>query len=146
MWQVDIICILLKANSGLSEKNLGHQAWSRNGTNGTSWLTDLHKLSTDELVRMYNIIKGGDYEFARDAWYNPLEIDKRCPIMVAKGYRTPETPEKMIEFQDTAKVLENEFRAFIDAWDYGVISVRDIEVAILNLLEDASIEITEYTT
>ena len=64
--------------------------------------------------------------------------------MVAKGYRTPDTPEKMIEFQDTAKVLEDEFRAFIDAWDFGIISVRDIEAAILHLLEGASIEITEY--
>ena len=136
----------MKADPGLSGKNL-HQAWSQeSGINRNSWLTDLQKLSTDELVRMYNIIKGGDYEFARDAWYNPLEIDKRCPIMVAKGYRTPETPEKMIEFQDTAKVLEGEFRAFIDAWDYGIISVRDIEAAILYLLEDASIEITEYTS
>jgi len=137
----------LKDNPGLSEKHLRYKAWSReSGSNDNSWLADLQKLSTDEMVRMYNIIKAGDYEFARDAWYNPLEIDKRCPIMVAKGYRTPETPEKMIEFQDTAKVLESEFRAFIDAWDYGIISVRDIEAAVLYLLEDASIEITEYAS
>ena len=110
------------------------------------WLDDLQKLSNEELMRMYNILSTGHYEFAKDAWYNPLEIDKRCPIMVAKGYRTPDTPEKMIKFQDTAKILEDEFRAFIDAWDYGIISVHDIESAILYLLEDASIEITEYIT
>ncbi|MGB0025644.1 MAG: hypothetical protein WBP64_02280 [Nitrososphaeraceae archaeon] len=113
--------------------------------NSDSWFTDLQKLSSDELVRMYNTIKSSDYEFAKDAWYNPLEIDKRCPIMVAKGYRTPDTPDKMIEFQDTAKTLEHEFRGFIDAWDFGVISIHDIETAILYLLECGSIEIREYS-
>ena len=135
----------MKAKPGLSEKD-SHEVLSQASSNSNSWLADLQKLSTDELVRMYNIIKGGNYEFAKDAWYNPLEIDKRCPIMVAKGYRTPDTPEKMIKFQDTAKILEDEFRAFIDAWDYGIISVHDIESAILYLLDDASIEITEYIT
>lgn len=110
-----------------------------------SWFTDLQKLSSEELVRIYNTIKRSDYEFAKDAWYNPLEADKRCPIMVAKGYRTPNTPEKMIKFQDTAKILEEEFRSFIDAWDFGIISLYDIEKAILYLLEGASIEITEFT-
>ena len=97
------------------------------------------------MVRMYNTIKSSDYEFAKDAWYNPLEMDKRCPIMVAKGYRTPDTPDKMIEFQDTAKTLEHEFRGFIDAWDFGVISIHDIEATILYLLECGSIEIREYS-
>ena len=34
---------------------------------------------------------------------------------------------RLIEFQDTAKTLEHEFRGFIDAWDFGVISIHDIE-------------------
>lgn len=136
----------MKPKPGLSEKkNTGHETAAQiRSSNGSSWFADLQKLSGNELIRIYNIIKSGDYEFAKDAWYNPLEIDRRCPIMVAKGYRTPDTPEKMIEFQDTAKLLEDEFRAFIDAWDFGIISVRDIETAILHLLEGASIEITEY--
>jgi hypothetical protein len=136
----------LKPKPGLSEKkNTGYETAAQiSSSNGSSWFADLHKLSGDELMRIYNIIKSGDYEFAKDAWYNPLEIDRRCPIMVAKGYRTPDTPENMIEFQDTAKVLEDEFRAFIDAWDFGIISVHDIETAIIYLLECASIEIAEY--
>ena len=141
-----MICILLKSKSGHSgEKNTVYEKAAQiSNSNGKSWFADLQKLSGDELMRIYNIIKGGDYEFAKDAWYNPLEIDKRCPIMVAKGYRTPDTPEKMIKFQDTAKILQDEFRDFIDAWDFGIISVHHIETAILHLLEDASIKITEY--
>jgi hypothetical protein len=105
------------------------------------WCVDLKGLSTDELMRMYGTITNGTYEFAKDAWYNPLEIDKRCPIMVAKGYRTPNTPQKIIEFQDTAKCLEKEFRRFIDAWDFGFITPADLEEAILDILEARSIEI-----
>jgi hypothetical protein len=105
------------------------------------WFVDLKGLSTDELMRMYGTITNGTYEFAKDAWYNPLEIDKRCPIMVAKGYRTPNTPQKIIEFQDTAKSLEKEFRRFIDAWDFGFITPADLEEAILDILEARSIEI-----
>ena len=54
-----------------------------------SWFIDLQKLSNDELMRMYNIITIDRYEFAKNAWYIPLEGDKRCPIMIAKGYKIP---------------------------------------------------------
>lgn len=107
------------------------------------WLTDLQKLSNDELMRMYNTLSTGRYEFAKDAWYIPLEGDKRCPIMIAKGYKTPDSPEKMVEFQETAKILEEEYRRFIDAWDFGQITKYDLEKAILNILEARSIAIIE---
>src|ERR1044071_2535246 len=71
-----------------------------------SWFIDLQKLSNDELMRMYNAITTGKYEFAKNAWYIPLSGDKRCPIMVAKGYEAPETPEKMAEFQDRTRILK----------------------------------------
>ena len=107
-----------------------------------SWFIDLQKLSNDELMRMYNIIAIDKYEFAKNAWYIPLEGDKRCPIMIAKGYKIPDTPEKMVEFQDTAKILEQEYSGFIDAWDFGYITRQSIEKAILHILEIRSIEIT----
>jgi hypothetical protein len=50
----------------------------------------------------------------------------------------------MVEFQDTAKTLEGEFRNFIDAWDFGYITEKDIEKAILKILEARNIEITEH--
>jgi len=100
------------------------------------------KLSNDELMRMYNMIK--DDEFAKNAWYIPIgATDQRCPIMVAKGYRSPDTLAKMAEFQDTAKLLEDEYRNFIDAWDFDHITTRDIEQAILKILEERNIEISE---
>jgi hypothetical protein len=110
-----------------------------------SWFIDLQKLSNDELMRMYNTITTGRYEFAKNAWYIPLSGDKRCPIMVAKGYEAPDTPQKMAEFEDTAKILEQEYRRFIDAWDFGHITKEIIEKAILTILELRSITIIEYT-
>ena len=107
------------------------------------WLVDMQKLSNEELMRIYNIITTGLYEFAKDAWYIPIGEDKRCPIMIAKGYEAPNTMEKMVAFQDTAKALEREYRRFIDAWDFGYITKRDIEKAILSLFELRSIEIME---
>ena len=107
------------------------------------WLIDLQKLSNDELMRMYNTLSTRRYEFAKDAWYIPLEGDKRCPIMIAKGYRAPESPEKMVEFQETAKILEQEYRRFIDAWDFGQITKDDLEEAVLDILEARSIAIIE---
>ena len=107
------------------------------------WLIDLQKLSNDELMRMYNTLSTRRYEFAKDAWYIPLEGDKRCPIMIAKGYRAPDSPEKMVEFQETAKILEQEYRRFIDAWDFGQITKEDLEEAVLDILEARSIAIIE---
>jgi hypothetical protein len=107
------------------------------------WFIDLQKLSNDELMRMYNTITTDRYEFAKNAWYIPLAGDKRCPIMVAKGYEAPITPEKMVEFQDMAKILEQEYQRFIDAWDFGYITKRIIEKAILAILELRSIVIIE---
>jgi hypothetical protein len=107
------------------------------------WFVDMQKLSNEELMRIYNIITTDQYEFAKDAWYIPIGKDKRCPIMIAKGYEAPNTLEKMVAFQDTAKALEREYRRFIDAWDFGYITKRDIEKAILSLFELRSIEITE---
>ena len=108
------------------------------------WYTDMGKLSNDELLRMYNMIKDGRYEFAKNAWYVPIGGDQRCPIMVAKGFRSPDTLAKMAEFQAIAKVMENEYRNFIDAWDFGYITIKDIESAILKMLEERNIEITEH--
>jgi hypothetical protein len=108
-----------------------------------SWFSDMQKLSNDELMRMYNTVITGRYEFAKNAWYIPLAGDKRCPIMVAKGYRAPDTPEKMVVFQDTAKTLEQEYQGFIDAWDFDFISKRDIQKAIVTILELRSIKIVE---
>ncbi|MEO9364101.1 MAG: hypothetical protein ABI348_09390 [Nitrososphaera sp.] len=107
------------------------------------WYADLAKLSNDELMRMYNMIKDGRYEFAKNAWYIPIGGDQRCPIMVAKGFRSPDTLAKMAEFQDTAKTLEGEYRNFIDAWDFGYITTKDIERAVLKILEERNIEIAE---
>lgn len=109
------------------------------------WFSDLQKLSNNELMRMYNTITTNRYEFAKNAWYIPLAGDKRCPIMVAKGYEAPKTTDKMVEFQDTAKILEQEYQRFIDAWDFGYISKRVIEKAILAILELRSIVIIEHT-
>ena len=108
------------------------------------WYADMCKLSNDELMRMYNMIKDGRYEFAKNAWYVPIGGDQRCPMMVAKGYRSPDTLEKMAEFQDTAKAMESEYRHFIDAWDFGYITTKDIEHAILKILEERNIEISEH--
>jgi hypothetical protein len=107
------------------------------------WFTDMQKLSNDELMRMYNAMITGRYEFAKHAWYIPLAGDLRCPIMVAKGYNTPDTPEKMVGFQETIKVLEQEYQRFIDAWDFDYISKRDIQNAIMTILELRSIRIVE---
>jgi hypothetical protein len=107
------------------------------------WLIDMQKLSNDELMRMYNTLSTGRYKFAKDAWYIPLEGDKRCPIMIAKGYKAPDSPEKMVEFQETAKILEQEYRRFIDAWDFGQITKNDLEKAVLDILEARSIAIIE---
>jgi hypothetical protein len=110
------------------------------------WFTDMQKLSNDELMRMYNAMITGRYEFAKHAWYIPLAGDLRCPIMVAKGYNAPDTPEKMVGFQETTKILEQEYQRFIDAWDFDYISKRDIQNAIMTILELRSIKILELCT
>jgi len=107
------------------------------------WFIDVQKLNNEELMRMYTMISDSRYRFAKNAWYVPIGGDQRCPIMVAKGFRSPDTLVKMAEFQETAKTLEDEFRNFIDAWDFGYINERDIEKAILKTLEARNIEITE---
>lgn len=107
------------------------------------WFDDLNKLTNEELMRMYNVISAGSYEFARNAWYFPIGSDKRCPIMIAKGYKLPITSNEMIDFQDTALGLEKQFKEFVDAWDYGKITTRDIENAILELFEVRSIKIIQ---
>lgn len=112
---------------------------------GESWYADLQKLTSDELMRMYTMLADGHYRFAKNAWYIPIGTDQRCPIMVAKGYRSPDTLDRMVEFQDTAKVLETEFQSFIDAWDFGYITEREIERAILKILELRNIAITEHS-
>jgi hypothetical protein len=106
----------------------------------------MQKLSNDELMRMYNAMITGRYEFAKHAWYIPLAGDLRCPIMVAKGYNAPDTPEKMVGFQETTKILEQEYQRFIDAWDFDYISKRDIQNAIMTILELRSIKILELCT
>ena len=109
------------------------------------WYIDMQKLSNEELMRMYTMISDGHYRFAKNAWYIPIEKDHRCPIMVAKGYRSPDTLDRMAEFQDTAKMLESDFLNFIDAWDFGYITEQDIEKAILKILESRNIAITEHS-
>ena len=110
------------------------------------WFTDMQKLSNDELMRMYNAVMTGRYEFAKHAWYIPLAGDKRCPIMVAKGFQAPDTPEKMVGFQETAKILEQQYQRFIDAWDFDHISKRDIQKAIVTILELRDIRIVDMLT
>ena len=108
------------------------------------WYIDLQKLTNEELMRMFTMISDGHYRFAKNAWYIPIGGDQRCPIMVAKGYRSPDTLDRMAEFQDTAKLLESDFRNFIDAWDFNYINEHDIEKAILKILESRNIAITEH--
>src|SRR5918911_1460234 len=110
------------------------------------WFNDMQKLSNDELMRMYNAVMTGRYEFAKHAWYIPLAGDKRCPIMVAKGFQAPNTPEKMVGFQETAKILERQYQRFIDAWDFDHISKRDIQKAIVTILELRNIRIVDMLT
>lgn len=139
------IVYLLFGNSGLkSKKEFGHEVPPMVKFENEPWFDDLQKLSNDELMRMYNTIITGRYEFAKNAWYIPLAGDKRCPIMIAKGFEAPQTPEKMAEFQGTAKILEQEYQRFIDAWDFGYISRQTIEKAILAILELRSIVILDY--
>jgi len=107
------------------------------------WFNDLSKLTNEELMRMYNVIATGSYEFAKNAWYFPIGGDQRCPIMIAKGYKLPITSNEMIDFQDIALSLEKQFKEFVDAWDYGKITIRDIESAILELFEVRSIKIIQ---
>ena len=107
------------------------------------WFMDLQKLSNDELMRIYNNVTMGRYEFAKNAWYIPLARDKRCPIMVAKGYDTPQSPEKMAEFEDRARILEKDYQRFIDAWDFGYITKTTMKKAILAILELRSIAIID---
>ena len=106
------------------------------------WFMDLLLLSNDELIRIYSTITD-DYDFAKNAWYMPLGDDKRCPIMIAKGHKTPYTLKEMAEFQDVAKTLEEQYRRFIDAWDFGYITKTDIKEAILALFQLRTIEIAE---
>jgi hypothetical protein len=110
------------------------------------WYIDLQKLANEELMRMYTMLADRRYRFAKNAWYIPLGTDQRCPIMVAKGFRSPDTLDRMAEFQDTAKSLEAEYRNFIDAWDFGYITRKDIEKAILKILESRNIAITEHSS
>lgn len=110
---------------------------------GQAWFKDLEKLANDELMRVFNTIKSGGYEFAKDAWYipRPLAYDERCPVMVAKGYSSPDTPEKMIKFQDIARLLQVEFKEFIDAWDFGLITEEHIVNAILRIIESRTVAV-----
>jgi hypothetical protein len=106
------------------------------------WFIDLLGLSNDELMRIYCTITN-DSDFAKNAWYIPLGDDKRCPIMIAKGHRTPVTLKEMAEFEDVARTLEEQYRRFIDAWDFGHITKTDIKRAILILFQLRSIQIVE---
>jgi hypothetical protein len=106
------------------------------------WFMDLLGLSNDELMRVYCTITS-DSDFAKNAWYMPLGEDRRCPIMIAKGHRTPVTLKEMAEFEDVARTLEEQYRRFIDAWDYGYITKTDIKNAILTLFQLRSIQIVE---
>lgn len=106
------------------------------------WFIDLLGLSNDELMRVYCPITN-DSDFAKNAWYIPLGDDKRCPIMIAKGHRTPVTLKEMAEFEDVARTLEEQYRRFIDAWDFGHITKTDIKKAILILFQLRSIQIVE---
>lgn len=124
-------------------RSQGQQSYNKNAFEGALWYADLQKLSNEELMRMYTMLADGQYRFAKNAWYIPLGSDQRCPIMVAKGFRSPETLDKMAEFQDTAKLLEKDFRSFIDAWDFGQITENEIENGILKILESRNIEITK---
>lgn len=107
------------------------------------WFEDLNKLTNEELMRVYNVISTGSYEFAKNAWYFPIGGDQRCPIMIAKGYKLPVTSNEMMDFQNIAIELQKQFKEFVDAWDYGKITKQDIENAILQLFELRSIKIIQ---
>ena len=128
-----------------SKNSSKEEGWPASSFVNEPWYIDLQKLTNEELLRMYTMISDGHYRFAKNAWYIPIEKDHRCPIMVAKGYRSPDTLDRMAEFQDTAKMLESDFLNFIDAWDFGHITEQDIEKAILKILESRNIAITEHS-
>ncbi|HET6808778.1 MAG TPA: hypothetical protein VFH28_06930 [Nitrososphaera sp.] len=128
-----------------SKNSSKEEGWPASSFVNEPWYIDLQKLTNEELMRMYTMISDGHYRFAKNAWYIPIEKDHRCPIMVAKGYRSPDTLDRMAEFQDTAKMLESDFLNFIDAWDFGHITEQDIEKAILKILESRNIAITEHS-
>jgi hypothetical protein len=125
----------------LQSKQSSSQSTRRYECRDKPWFKDLEKLDNDELLRIFNTIKSGGYEFAKDAWYipRPLAKDERCPVMVAKGYLSPSTPEEIIKFQDTADLLQAEFKEFIDAWDFGLITEDHIANAILDIIESRAI-------
>ena len=132
--------LILVFGKGESKVN-GERPWA--SMIDEPWYLDLQKLANEELMRMYTMLADRRYRFAKNAWYIPLGTDQRCPIMVAKGFRSPDTLDRMAEFQDTAKSLEADYRNFIDAWDFGYITRKDIEKAILKILESRNIAITE---
>lgn len=125
----------MQSNQSSSQSPKGYECRDK------PWFKDLEKLDNDELLRIFNTIKSGGYEFAKDAWYipRPLAKDERCPVMVAKGYLSPSTPEEIIKFQDTADLLQAEFKEFIDAWDFGLITEDHIVNAILDIIESREI-------
>jgi hypothetical protein len=133
--------VLFSSKNGIKE---GGGVRSASSFVNEPWYIDLQKLTNEELMRMFTMISDGHYRFAKNAWYIPIGGDQRCPIMVAKGYRSPDTLDRMAEFQDTAKLLESDFRNFIDAWDFNYINEHDIEKAILKILESRNIAITEH--
>jgi hypothetical protein len=134
--------LLFRKNSTVGKTDCKNKATQMDFKN-EPWFMDLQKLSNEELIRIYNISTMDRYEFAKKAWYIPLAGDKRCPIMVAKGYDAPQSPEKMAEFEDTAKILEKDYQRFIDAWDFGYITKSTMKKAILAILELQSIAIVE---
>ena len=107
------------------------------------WYMEVQKLNNEELMRVCILISDGHYRFAKNAWYMPIGMDQRCPIMVAKGFRSPDTLDRMAAFENIARTLEVEYRHFIDAWDFGYITEKDIERGILKILESRNIAIAE---
>jgi len=51
--------------------------------------------------------------------------------------------EAMAEFEDIARTLEEQYRRFIDAWDFGYVTKSDIKDAILAIFQLRTIEIVE---
>jgi hypothetical protein len=145
IWLTIITLYLLFGNNRTRNRADCNSKCAQMDFENEAWFMDLQKLSNDELMRIYSIITTDRYEFAKNAWYIPLAGDKRCPIMVAKGYEAPQSPEEMAEFEDTAKILEKDYQRFIDAWDFGYITKNIMEKAILAILELRSIAIMEHT-
>ena len=91
----------------------------------------MQKLNNEELMRMYTLISNRHYRFAKNAWYIPIGMDQRLPDKGGQRLRSPDTLDRMAEFQNTAKSLGRRIPQFYRRVGLGYITENDIEKAIL---------------